>query len=54
VATCPACDADLQMGDDLVEHEIIECLDCRSELELLSVSPVLVALAPEIEEDWGE
>ncbi len=52
--TCPACDADVQRNEDPIVHEIMECPDCRSELEVVSLSPVLVALAPEVEEDWGE
>lgn len=35
-------------------NEIIECAQCRSELEVVSVSPLLMAVAPEVEEDWGE
>jgi len=34
--------------------EIIECPDCRSELEVVELDPVRLALAPEVEEDWGE
>jgi len=35
-------------------NEILECAECRIELEVVSLEPVMVALAPEIEEDWGE
>nr|WP_233571062.1 lysine biosynthesis protein LysW [Nocardiopsis sp. Huas11] len=34
--------------------EVIDCADCRTELEVVAVEPVLLALAPEVEEDWGE
>jgi alpha-aminoadipate carrier protein LysW len=34
--------------------EILECADCRSELEVVAVDPVMLAVAPEVEEDWGE
>jgi len=34
--------------------EIVVCDRCSSELEVVTTSPVLLALAPEVEEDWGE
>lgn len=52
--SCPACEATVAVGVEPYPSEIIECGDCRSELEVVSVSPLLVALAPEVEEDWGE
>jgi len=54
VATCPVCDAELTLADDAVEGELMECDDCGSELEIISLDPVEIAEAPEAEEDWGE
>jgi alpha-aminoadipate/glutamate carrier protein LysW len=54
IAPCPQCDAEVRIEDDARQHEIVECADCRSELELISAEPPTLALAPEIEEDWGE
>ena len=34
--------------------EILDCADCGAELEVRSVSPLVLALAPQVEEDWGE
>ncbi|MFF5261714.1 lysine biosynthesis protein LysW [Actinomadura viridis] len=51
---CPECDSGVAAEDTLRVHEIIECAECSSELEVVSLDPLLVALAPEIEEDWGE
>lgn len=34
--------------------EILDCSDCGAELEVRSVSPLVIALAPQVEEDWGE
>ncbi len=51
---CPECDATLSLNADLVEGEIVPCPDCGSELEVVSVEPLELVLAPEIEEDWGE
>jgi alpha-aminoadipate carrier protein LysW len=37
-----------------MEGEIVPCPDCGAELEVVSVAPVTLALAPEVQEDWGE
>ena len=52
--TCPECEATLQLADDLIEGEIVACADCGAELEVVSISPVRLQLAPLVEEDWGE
>jgi len=51
---CPECGSELNLGKDAMAHEIVECAACGVELEVISVDPVAVALAPEEEEDWGE
>jgi alpha-aminoadipate/glutamate carrier protein LysW len=53
-ANCPECDATITLAADVVEGEIIVCPDCAAELELTSVEPPELALAPEVGEDWGE
>jgi len=54
IATCPECAAEIEMGDDVMAGEIIDCPDCGVELEIVSVDPLALELAPEEEEDWGE
>ncbi|NLF11674.1 MAG: lysine biosynthesis protein LysW [Anaerolineaceae bacterium] len=51
---CPECDATLDLLPDLEEGEIIVCGDCGVELEVTGLAPLTLALAPEVEEDWGE
>jgi alpha-aminoadipate carrier protein LysW len=51
---CPQCEATLQLPANVMENELIVCPDCGVDLEVLSLDPVEVALAPEVEEDWGE
>jgi alpha-aminoadipate carrier protein LysW len=34
--------------------EILDCPQCGAELEVRSIRPLVLALAPEVEEDWGE
>lgn len=52
---CPECGAILDLEDPVI-REIVECPDCGSELEVISVEKDKVSLkAAEIEgEDWGE
>lgn len=51
---CPECDAEVSLGADARISEIVECPECRLELEIESVEPPRLTLAPEVEEDWGE
>ena len=51
---CIECGAIVQIPDDVMENEILQCLDCGAELEVISIDPLSLALAPEVEEDWGE
>jgi alpha-aminoadipate carrier protein LysW len=53
-APCPTCETEVTMPEPVVAGEIVECGQCRSELEVLTVEPLVLAQAPEIEEDWGE
>jgi len=53
MAECPECGGQIEMTD-VVEGEIVQCGDCGAELEVVSLDPVTLELAPEEEEDWGE
>jgi alpha-aminoadipate carrier protein LysW len=54
MSVCLECEATLDLAPDVEEGEIVVCPDCGVELEVRSVTPVTVELAPEVEEDWGE
>jgi alpha-aminoadipate carrier protein LysW len=51
---CPVCEALVSIPADAMQNELIACADCGSELEIISLSPVQLDLAPDVEEDWGE
>ncbi|MEF3274521.1 MAG: lysine biosynthesis protein LysW [Chloroflexus sp.] len=51
---CPECAAVITLPEHTLESEIIACPDCGAELEVVSLDPPTLALAPEVEEDWGE
>ena len=52
-ANCAECDAELTLTD-VVEGEIVVCSDCGVDLEVVSLDPPTLALAPMEAEDWGE
>jgi alpha-aminoadipate carrier protein LysW len=52
--TCPECGDEVQISQSPRLNEIVECAGCRSELEIVALSPAVLTLAPEVEEDWGE
>ena len=54
VAECPECSANVTLSADVVEAEIVQCAECGAELEVISLEPITLDLAPEEEEDWGE
>lgn len=51
---CVECGAPLALPEQLLPNEILPCPDCGVELEVIALDPLELALAPEIEEDWGE
>jgi alpha-aminoadipate carrier protein LysW len=53
VGACPECGAEIELGG-AETGEIISCPDCGVDLEVLGTDPVLLGLAPEEGEDWGE
>jgi alpha-aminoadipate/glutamate carrier protein LysW len=53
MAQCPECEAPVNVLGLLI-GEILYCPDCSAELEVLNVKQPQVALAPRVEEDWGE
>lgn len=51
---CTECGAELDLPSSVEVSEITTCPDCGAELEVVSVNPIVVELAPEEEEDWGQ
>ena len=52
-ANCPECDAEIVL-DDVLQGEIIVRADCGVDLEVISLDPPTLELAPMEQEDWGE
>jgi alpha-aminoadipate carrier protein LysW len=51
--TCPECEATISL-QNVLRGDLVPCPDCGAELEVISVEPVVLELAPMTEEDWGE
>lgn len=51
---CPLCGATIELGEDTWLNELITCPECGAELEVMSLNPLVLVEAPEVEEDWGE
>lgn len=54
MSDCPECAASVQIAPDARVGEVISCPDCQIQLEIISRAPIILSLAPEVEEDWGE
>jgi len=52
--TCPECAAEITLEDGTEVGEIIVCSDCGVDLEVTTLEPAAVQLAPMEQEDWGE
>lgn len=53
--TCPECEAEVQVDDDMDKGDLVECPDCGSTLEVVGLDPIELDLAAEEEdEDWTE
>ena len=52
--SCPECAAEITLTKGTEVGEIIVCPDCGVDLEVISLEPAKVQLAPMEEEDWGE
>jgi len=51
---CPVCGGEVNLSADTVVNELIDCEECASELEVVSLDPPQLDEAPAAAEDWGE
>ncbi len=54
VAECPVCGGDVEITPDVIVGELLDCDDCGSEIEVRTLTPVRLEVAPTPAEDWGE
>lgn len=46
---CPVCSSDIPKPDDITEEDLIECLNCGTLLEIISVFPFKISMYEEPE-----
>jgi alpha-aminoadipate/glutamate carrier protein LysW len=51
LATCPECEAEIHVDEDVDKGEIINCEECEARLEVVGLDPIEMDFAPE---DEGE
>ena len=51
---CPDCGAEKEMPQKVEMGEIMPCTCCGTMLEVLSLQPISIGKAPQVEEDFGE
>ena len=54
MAECMECAAEIVLADDVEVGELVVCEDCGAEFEVMSLAPITLEAAPDVEEDWGE
>ncbi|MEL6796474.1 MAG: lysine biosynthesis protein LysW [Planctomycetota bacterium] len=50
-AVCPECDAVITFDRAPLNGQVVRCPDCGVELEVVSINPIVLEVAPEVEED---
>jgi len=50
---CISCGIKLNI-EEVEQGEIIDCPGCGIELEVIKSNPIMLEIAPQEEEDWGE
>ncbi len=53
-AVCPECEAQITLEAGTEVGEILVCPDCGVDLEVVSLNPAALEVAPMEQEDWGE
>ncbi len=51
---CPDCGGHKELAPQTEIGQLLNCADCGARLEVLSLSPLNIGHAPQIEEDFGE
>ncbi len=54
MAECPVCGGNVPFDTHTVLHELKDCGDCGSELEVTSLTPFGLMESPQAAEDWGQ
>lgn len=51
LATCPECDADIHVDEDMDKGDFVVCVECEVRLEVVGLDPVELDVAPDDDDD---
>jgi alpha-aminoadipate carrier protein LysW len=51
LATCPECEADIHVDEDMDKGDVVTCDECEASLEVVGLDPIELDLVSEDEED---
>ncbi|MBK9316355.1 MAG: lysine biosynthesis protein LysW [Acidobacteria bacterium] len=51
MATCPECDVEVHVDEDVEKGDLIECDDCGASLEVVGLDPIELDLASDDEDE---
>jgi len=51
LATCPECEAELHVDEDVDKGELMTCEECEAKLEVVGLDPVELDYAPDDEDE---
>jgi alpha-aminoadipate carrier protein LysW len=54
IASCPQCEADIHVDEELDKGETLTCPECDADLEVVGLDPIELDFALEEEEDEDE
>lgn len=53
LATCPECEADIHVDEDMDKGDVIECDECEAHLEVVGLDPIELDVAPD-DDDYDD
>ncbi len=51
LATCPECDADIHVDEDMDKGDVVDCDECEASLEVVGLDPIELDLVSQDEEE---
>jgi alpha-aminoadipate/glutamate carrier protein LysW len=51
LATCPECEAEIHVDEDVDKGDIVNCEECEARLEVVGLDPIEMDFAPEDEDE---
>ena len=54
LVSCPECEAEIHVDEDVDKGEIIHCEECEARLEVVGLDPIELDLAVDEEDDYDD